>query len=99
ELARGALHRLERGRKRRERPLVRRELDYPLEPELALHVLHRLPRLVRRQPLHRRPKELLGRAHPAILEPPRAPTPGARHPHESVTASPQATRKTASMRG
>src|SRR5204863_5738511 len=71
ELARRALHCLERGGKRRERPLVRRELDDPLEAELALDVLDGLPRLVRRQLVDRRPKEVPRRAHPAILEPPR----------------------------
>ena len=57
QLARRARHRLERGRERPERPLVRRELDDALEPELALHVLDRLPRLVRRQRVDARPEE------------------------------------------
>ena len=47
QLARGALDRLERRRERRERPLVRGELDDAVEPELALHLLDRLSRLVR----------------------------------------------------
>ena len=42
----GALDGLERGRKRRERALVRGELDHSLEPELALNLLDGLPRLV-----------------------------------------------------
>src|SRR5205085_12430955 len=54
ELAGGPLHRLEGGRKGRERALVGGELDDPLEAELALDVLDRLPRLVRRQLLDRR---------------------------------------------
>ena len=47
QLARAALHRLERRRERRKRPLVRGELDDTLEPELALHGFDRLARLVR----------------------------------------------------
>ncbi len=49
---RGApLERLERRRERAPRPLVRGELDDALEPELALHLLLRLPRLVRDEPV------------------------------------------------
>ena len=57
ELERGALHRLERGRKRRKRPLVRRELDDPVEPELALHRLDRLARLVGHEAVDRGAEE------------------------------------------
>ena len=39
-------HRLERCGKRAERPFVRRQLDDPLEPELALDLFDRLARLV-----------------------------------------------------
>src|SRR5581483_10026272 len=52
-----ALERLERRRKRPERPLVRRELDTALEPELALHLLDRLAGLVRHEVANRRPEE------------------------------------------
>ena len=54
------LDRLERGRERPERPLVRRELHDPLEPELALHLLDRLPGLVRHQVLHGGLEERVG---------------------------------------
>jgi hypothetical protein len=47
QLAACALERLERRRERPERALVRRELDDPLQAELALYLLDRLPRLVR----------------------------------------------------
>src|SRR5262249_14272261 len=47
QLVLGALERLERRRKRPEGTLVRRELDHPLQAQLALHLLDRLPRLVR----------------------------------------------------
>ena len=57
ELERSALHRLERGRKRRKRPLVRGELDDPVEPELALHRLDRLARLVRHEAVDRGAEE------------------------------------------
>ena len=45
---------LRRG-KRAVRPLVRGELDDPLEPELALHLLHGLSGLVRDEPVERLP--------------------------------------------
>ena len=70
QVARLALDRLERGRKGPERPLVRRELHDPLEAELALHLLDRLPRLVRNEILHCRLEERvrdLGEAHPSTL--------------------------------
>src|SRR5581483_8090421 len=57
QVARRALHRLGRSRERAERALVRGQLDHALEPELALHVLDRLARLVRRQRVDARPKE------------------------------------------
>ena len=44
-----ALDRLERRRKRPERPLVGGELDAALEPQLPLHLLDRLARLVRNE--------------------------------------------------
>ena len=47
QLAGAARDRLERRGKRPERALVRRELDDALEPELALHLLDGLARLVR----------------------------------------------------
>src|SRR5204863_7444698 len=47
EVGRRPLERLERRRQRRERALVRRELDDAVDPELALHLLDRLPGLVR----------------------------------------------------
>ena len=58
ELERGALHRLERGREGRERPLVGGELDDPLQAELALDVLDRFARLVGRQLLDGGPEEV-----------------------------------------
>src|SRR6185436_12850510 len=42
------------GAERPERPFVRRQLDDPLEPELALDLLDRLPRLVRHEPVENR---------------------------------------------
>ena len=57
QLPDAALDRLERSRERAERPFVRRELHDPREPELALHVLDRLPGLVRRQALDAGPEE------------------------------------------
>src|SRR5262249_26306961 len=65
ELERDALHRLERSREGWERPLVRRELHDPVEPELPLHLLDRLAGRVRRDP-GERPAEALG-AHPCTL--------------------------------
>ena len=65
-----APQRLERLRERPERPLVRRELDHPLEPELALHLLDRLPRLVRNEIPDGRLEERIGdlrEAHRARL--------------------------------
>src|SRR5581483_3501712 len=50
QLEREALHRLERRRERRERPLVRRELDDALEAELPLDLLDRLAGLIRDEP-------------------------------------------------
>ena len=70
QVARLALDRLERGRERPERPLVRRELHDPLETELALHLLDRLPGLVRHQILHGRLEERvrdLGEGHVSTL--------------------------------
>ena len=61
-LGQRASDRLERLRKRPERPLVRRELDDPVEPELALDRLGGLSRLVRNEPLERRPDKR--RRHP-----------------------------------
>ena len=49
ELASRSFDRFDRSRERRKRPFVRRELDDPLEAELALHVLDRLAGLVRRR--------------------------------------------------
>ena len=49
EPAGAPLHRLQRGRERAPRALVRRELDDAIEAELALDLLLRLPRLVRNQ--------------------------------------------------
>ena len=46
QVVRDALDRLERRLERRKRPFVRRELDDPLEPELALHLFDRLAWLV-----------------------------------------------------
>ena len=57
ELEHAALHRLERGGERRERPLVRGELDDALQPELALHRLDRLARLVRDETVDRGAEE------------------------------------------
>ena len=47
QLVGATLDRLARPRERPERPFVRRQLDDALEPELALDLLDRLPRLVR----------------------------------------------------
>ena len=49
ELAGAPLHRLQGGRERAPRALVRRELDDAVEAELALDLLLRLPRLVRNE--------------------------------------------------
>ena len=57
ELGCGARERFEGGRERAQRPLVGRELDDPVEPELALHVFHWLARLVGGQPVDARPEE------------------------------------------
>ena len=57
QVPRLARERLERLGKRPVRPLVRGELDHPLEPELALHLLDRLPRLVRNEIPHGRLEE------------------------------------------
>ena len=61
ELASRLCHRLERGREGRERPLVRSELDDPVEAELALHVLDGPARLVRRQLVDRGSEEARAR--------------------------------------
>ena len=63
---RSAADRLERLRERAERPFVRGELDDALEPELALHLLDRLARLVRDDPAS------AGREKPAGTSPLRA---------------------------
>jgi hypothetical protein len=52
------LDRLDRGGERAERPLVGRELDDPLEPELALHGLHGFAGLVRHEAVERRADQL-----------------------------------------
>ena len=57
QVAGGAVECVERRRERAERPLVRCQLDHPVEAELALHVLDGLPRLVRRQPVDAGPEE------------------------------------------
>src|SRR5207237_5085392 len=49
QLGRAPLDRLARGRERPERAFVRGKLDDALEPELALHLLDRLARLVRNE--------------------------------------------------
>src|SRR5262249_1149495 len=63
----GAKH-LERCWKRAEWAFVRRELDDPLETELALHLLDRLARLVRDERCQRLSqksrRDLAGEAHP-----------------------------------
>src|SRR5918994_50401 len=60
------LERLDRGRQRSPRPLVRRELDDPVEPELALHLFLGLPGLVRTEAVERGAEQ----AHPqAAYEP------------------------------
>ncbi len=65
QLADRALERLDRGRKGAELPFVRGELDDPLEPELALDLLDRLPRLVRNEPRDRGTKEVAVGCHEA----------------------------------
>ena len=60
QVAGRALERLAGGGERPERPFVRRELDDAVEPELALALLDRLPRLVRRQRADARAKERIG---------------------------------------
>jgi hypothetical protein len=69
EIARRALDRLERRRKRRERAFVRCELDDPVEPELALHFFGRLAGLVRNEVGDRLPEQ--PSAHSLSLVPPR----------------------------
>ncbi len=49
-------HRLEGLREGPERAFVGRELDHVVEPELALNLLDRLPRLVGHEPVERRPQ-------------------------------------------
>jgi hypothetical protein len=60
ELGRTARDRLEGLREGSERPLVRGQLDDALKAELALHLLDRLPRLVRDEVAHRRLEERVG---------------------------------------
>ena len=60
ELLDAARERLARLRKRPERPLVGGELDHALEPELALHLLDRLPGLVGHQVPNGRLEERVG---------------------------------------
>ena len=60
QLAGRALERLERGRHRSVGPFVGRELDHALEPELALHLLDRLARLVGHDPRDRGREEAVG---------------------------------------
>src|SRR5256885_3986758 len=60
QLTRRALQRLERLWKRPEGSLVRRELDDALEPQLALDLFDRLPRLVRDDVLERGPEQAGG---------------------------------------
>src|SRR5205814_3194076 len=62
-----ALHRLDRRGKRSERAFVGRELDDACEPELALHLLDRLARLVRNELGDRPPKDAL--AHSSLPSP------------------------------
>ena len=57
QVARRGVERRQRRGKRPERPLVRRELDDALEPELALALLDRFAGLVRRQRGDARPEE------------------------------------------
>src|SRR5207237_5432511 len=73
QLVAGPRERLARGRERAERPLVRGELDDTLEPELALDLLYRLPRLVRDEVGERPAEEALldlGHAHARSLRAP-----------------------------
>src|SRR5439155_11815577 len=64
--------RLERGRERPERALVRRQLDDTLEPELALHLLDRLAGLVGNDVangrLEERIRDLCERHGPTLVE-------------------------------
>src|SRR6185295_13710798 len=60
EAWRRALDRLERSRKRSERPFVRRQLDHPFEPELPLHLLDRLAGLIGHQVAERWAEEAGG---------------------------------------
>src|SRR5205823_10921777 len=57
QLGRAPLDRLARFRERPERAFVRGELDDSVEPELALHLLDRLARLVRNEVVDRRREE------------------------------------------
>jgi hypothetical protein len=60
QLAGGALERLERGWNRPVGPLVRGELDDPLQAELALDLLDRLARFVGDDSADRRREEAVG---------------------------------------
>ena len=67
EVAGGGVEGFECGRKRAERPLVRGQLDHPVETELPLNVLDGLARLVRRQAVDAGPEESVTE----VLEPAR----------------------------
>ena len=61
-----ALDRLARSVERAKRALVGRQLDHAFEPQLALDVLDRLPRLVRRQGVDARTEVRLGETAHAV---------------------------------
>ncbi len=60
QIGRGARDRFEGGRERAERPFVRGELDNPVEPELALDLLHGLTGLVGHEVANRGSEEAVG---------------------------------------